>query len=94
MLQRLRHPDSRPLGAGGKQSTRGGSVTEYRFAPHLPDLIAPPEYPEDPGGRRVRLRIRAAAEGVEIRGDAARAATLEALLEGLEVEAIEQMLCG
>jgi hypothetical protein len=42
----------------------------------------------------VRLRIRVGEEGVEILGDAARAATLEGLLEGLGAQEIEQMLCG
>ncbi len=69
-------------------------MADYRFVPRLPDLIGPGEYPEDPRGRRVRLHIRAGAEGVEILGDAARPATLEALLDELGGEAIEQMLCG
>jgi len=69
-------------------------MSEYRFVPHLPDLIEPADYPDDPAGRRVRLRIRVGADGVEILGDAARAATLEALLEGLGAQEIQQMLCG
>ncbi|MBL8425722.1 MAG: hypothetical protein JNK06_19855 [Candidatus Accumulibacter phosphatis] len=69
-------------------------MSRHRFVAHLPDLIDPAEYPDDPGGRRVRLRIRTAEQGVEILGDASRVASLEALLDGLSVEEIEQMLCG
>ena len=69
-------------------------MSQYRFVPYLPDLIEPADYPDDPAGRRVRLRIRVGEEGVEILGDAARAATLEDLLEGLGAQEIQQMLCG
>ena len=69
-------------------------MVEYKFVEHLPDLIAPEEYESDPAGRRVRLRIRATPEGVEVLGDAMRPRELEKLLEGLEPEAIQQMLCG
>ncbi len=67
---------------------------KHRFVEHLPDLIHPEDYPSDPGGRRVRLRIRASADGVEILGDAMRPAVLEELLAELEPEELEQMLCG
>lgn len=69
-------------------------MTDYRFVDHLPDLIHPEDYPSDPDGRRVRLRIRATAEGVEVLGDAMRPAELEELLEALGAERVEQMLCG
>jgi hypothetical protein len=69
-------------------------MTERRFVSDLPDLIDPAEYPDDPAGRRVRVRIRVGADGVEILGDAMNARALELLLEGLQPEAIEQMLCG
>ncbi len=69
-------------------------AAKYRFVEHLPDLIHPEDYPSDPDGRRVRLRIRTSAEGVEILGDAMRPAVLEALLEELDAGEIEQMLCG
>jgi hypothetical protein len=69
-------------------------MTQYRFVPHLPDLIEPADYRRDPQGRLVRLRIRVADEGVEILGDGARAATIEGLLEGLDADEIQQMLCG
>ncbi len=67
---------------------------KHRFVDHLPDLIHPEDYPSDPGGRRVRLQIRASADGVEILGDAMRPAVLEELLAELEPEELEQMLCG
>lgn len=69
-------------------------MAEYRFVDELPDLIHPEDYASDPAGRRVRLRIRATAEGIEILGDAMRPATLEELLEALGPEVVEQMLCG
>lgn len=69
-------------------------MTRVRFVAELPDLIHPEDYASDPQGRRLRLRIRATADGVEILGDAMRPALLEELLEHLEAEHIEQMLCG
>jgi hypothetical protein len=69
-------------------------MTEYRFVASLPELIPPDEYPDDPGGDRVRIRIGTVNGRLEILGDAARAETLERLLEALGPEAIEQMLCG
>jgi hypothetical protein len=69
-------------------------MTDYHFIEHLPDLIQPEEYAGDPGGKRVRLRIRPTPDGVEILGDAIQAQELEALLESLSPEVIFQMLCG
>lgn len=64
------------------------------FVRHLPDLIHPSDYASDPEGREVRLRVRVTADGVEVLGDAMRPGELEALLEALGPDAIEQMLCG
>lgn len=64
------------------------------FVEHLPDLIAPEDYAADPAGKRVRLRLKVTQDGVEILGDAPRAAEIEALLAGLDPAVIEQMLCG
>jgi hypothetical protein len=69
-------------------------MTKHRFVEHLDDLIHPEDYPSDPQGRRVRLRIRTTEDGVEVLADAMRPAELEKLLEELDPEAIEQMLCG
>lgn len=69
-------------------------MTERRFVPELPDLIAPADYAEDPQGRRVRLRIGHSDQGVEILGDAMQVKELERLLAALEPGTIEQMLCG
>ena len=69
-------------------------MTDYRFVATLPELIPPEEYPDDPEGRRVRIRIGVVDGRLEVLGDAARAETLEHLLEALGPEAIEQMLCG
>jgi hypothetical protein len=69
-------------------------MAEYRFVQALPDLIHPEDYAADPAGRRVRLRLRATGEGIELVGDAMRPEALERLLEALEAEVIEQMLCG
>jgi FtsH ternary system-associated peptide len=67
---------------------------ERRFVEHLPDLITPDEYGGDPAGRRVRVRIRITAEGVEVIGDAVRPDELERLLGALDPAVLEQMLCG
>ena len=69
-------------------------MADYHFVQYLPDLIQPEDYPTDPTGRRLRFRIRATGEGVELLGDAMRPETLEQLLEALEADVIEQMLCG
>jgi hypothetical protein len=69
-------------------------VTERSFVEHLPDLITPEEYEDDPQGRRVKLRIRVTEHGVEVLGDAVRPKELEALLLALDPAVIEQMLCG
>jgi len=69
-------------------------MADYHFVQHLPDLIQPEDYPGDPAGRRLRFRIRATGEGVELLGDAMRPETLEKLLEALDADVIEQMLCG
>lgn len=69
-------------------------MVDYQFVAHLPELIQPEEYPHDPQGRRIRLRICATGDGVELLGDAVRPAALERLLEELDAEVIERMLCG
>jgi hypothetical protein len=69
-------------------------MTARRFVADLPDLIQPEDYAADPRGRRLRLRIRASADGVEVLGDAMQVQELERLLAGLSPEEIEQMLCG
>ncbi len=69
-------------------------MADYRFVQQLPDLIHPEDYACDPEGQRILLRIRATAEGVELLGDAMRPEALERLLEALDAEVIEQMLCG
>jgi hypothetical protein len=69
-------------------------VPRYRFVSSIPDLIQPEEYASDPQGRRVRLRIRWTADGLEITGDAVRPEELERLLEQLGIDEIDQMLCG
>jgi hypothetical protein len=69
-------------------------MVEFRFVPHLPDLIHAEEYAGDPDGRRVRVRIRVTPDGVEVLGDAPRPEAIERLLEYLGATVIEQMLCG
>jgi hypothetical protein len=69
-------------------------MADYRFVQHLPDLIHPEDYAGDPEGRRIRVRIRATEQGVELLGDAMRPDELEKLLESLDAKVIEQMLCG
>ncbi|MCX5365315.1 hypothetical protein OG864_42240 [Streptomyces sp. NBC_00124] len=68
--------------------------TEYRFVEDLPDLIDASEYDEHPEGRLVRLRITWDEQGVQVLGDAFRPDMLEALLEKMGPDEVEQMLCG
>jgi hypothetical protein len=67
---------------------------EYRFVPDLPDLIDPSEYDRHPEGHLVRVRITWDEQGVEVLGDAFRPDALEDLLERMEPDVVEQMLCG
>ncbi len=69
-------------------------MAEYRFVEHLPDLILPEDYADDPGGRRVRFRIRPTSDGISLLGDAMTPAELEKILDALDADVIEQMLCG
>jgi FtsH ternary system-associated peptide len=69
-------------------------VTAYQFVEHLPDLIGPEEYAEQPTGGLVRIRISIEQNGVEVLGDAIRPEVIEQILETLGPEVIEQMLCG
>ena len=69
-------------------------MTEYVFVEHIPDLIQPEDYPDDPAGRRLRLQIRIIGDDIEIIGDAVRPGELEQILERLGAKTIEQMLCG
>lgn len=69
-------------------------MAERVFVQHLPDLIEAEEYAGDPQGKRVRLRIRHTAGGIELLGDAMRAQELEKILAELDPKVIEQMLCG
>lgn len=69
-------------------------MVDYQFVEYLPDLIQPEEYSSDPEGRRVRIRVQANSDGVEILGDAMKPAAVEPVLEELGAQAIDQMLCG
>jgi hypothetical protein len=69
-------------------------MADYRFVDSIPDLITPEDYASDPEGRRVRLRVRSSAAGVEILGDAQRPALIEEVLSELEGAVVELMLCG
>jgi len=69
-------------------------MTKRAFVEDLPDLITPEEYADDPAGRRVKLRIRITADGIEVVGDAASPKELEELLLALDPAVLEQMLCG
>lgn len=69
-------------------------MTRYEGVEHLPDLIDPVEYADHPEGDLVRVRISVTADGVELLGDGMRPEVLEALLEALEPDEIEQMWCG
>ncbi|WP_433830882.1 radical SAM-modified peptide, FtsH ternary system-associated [Actinoplanes sp. CA-015351] len=69
-------------------------MTRYEGVEDLPDLIDASEYSEHPEGDLIRLRISVTPDGVEVLGDGMRPEVLEALLESLEPETIEQMWCG
>jgi hypothetical protein len=69
-------------------------MANHRYVPELPDLIDSSEYESHPDGRLVRLRVTVSEAGVTILGDAFRPAALEAVLEQLSGNDIEQMLCG
>jgi len=47
----------------------------------LPDRLNADDHEGDPAGRRVRVRLRVTPQGLEIIGDAVRAAEIEALLQ-------------
>lgn len=72
----------------------GGDVTSYKFVGHLPDLIGPEEYAQQPEGALVRIRISISDDGVVVLGDAIRPELIEGILEALGPDEIEQMLCG
>lgn len=69
-------------------------IDGFNFVAHLPDLLNPDDYEGDPAARRVRVCLRVTPQGLEIIGDAVRAAEIEALLQQLEPAEIERMLCG
>jgi hypothetical protein len=69
-------------------------MTDYRFVAHLPDLISPEEYAEQPDGGLIRIRISVGDDGVELLGDSIRPELIERMLESLGPDVIEQMLCG
>jgi hypothetical protein len=70
------------------------SVTGYKFVGHLPDLIGPEEYARQPDGGLVRIRICVGDDGVVVLGDAIRPELIERIMEALDPDEIEQMLCG
>ncbi|MGW5128906.1 radical SAM-modified peptide, FtsH ternary system-associated [Streptomyces sp. NPDC004069] len=75
-------------------SDHGSPGVRYRLVPELPDLIEADEYGAYPQGRLVRVRVTWSADGVEVLADAFRPDQMEALLEALGPEEIEQMMCG
>lgn len=76
------------------RSGHAASWRPARFVSCLPDLISAAEYAGDPEGGTVRLRITVSGEGVELLGDAMRPPQLDAILEALGADVIEEMLCG
>lgn len=69
-------------------------MTEHVYVERLPDLITPEDYKNDPLGKRVRVRIRASENGLEILGDAQRPMVLDEILEQLSPDSIEKVPCG
>jgi hypothetical protein len=64
-----------------------------RYVPHLPDLVPPEQYP-DVDRKKVHVRIEMTDEGLEILADSMFPHLLESLLERLDPEEIEAVLCG
>ncbi len=69
-------------------------MNNYRSVPHIPDLIKPEDYSDDPKGSLIRIRIKKTGDGVEIMGDAPRSDELDKLLKELAPDTIEKVLCG
>ncbi len=69
-------------------------MSNYKFVSHLPDLIHPEEYSEDPKGSRIRIRIKMTGDGIEVMGDAVKPDELDKLLKELGAKTIEKVLCG
>lgn len=64
------------------------------YVDHLPDLMDWDDYDVAHEKRVVKFEIHITENGVEILGDCPYPALLEKLLEGLEPDIIEMMMCG
>ncbi len=65
-----------------------------KYVTQLPDLITRDDYKEADQRKLVRLQLRMTDQGLEIIGDSQHPHLLDELLESLDPEAIEAMLCG
>jgi len=64
------------------------------YVTHLPDLMTPAHYNAAHQQKVIRFQLKLGDEGLEIIGDSPYPGLLEELLESLEPEAVEMMLCG
>lgn len=64
------------------------------YVNHLPDLMTWDDYEAADRQKRVRFRLTVTDDGLEIIGDSPYPHLLEELLQALEPEVIEMMLCG
>ncbi len=64
------------------------------YVNHLPDLMSWDDYEVSHERKLVRIRLRVTEQGLEILGDSPYPHLVEKLLEVLEPETIEMMLCG
>jgi hypothetical protein len=68
-------------------------TNKIKHVPFLPDLMTP-EDKDNRDGKKIRIRIKATDNGVDILGDSMYVKELEALLKKLEAPEIEMVLCG
>jgi hypothetical protein len=65
-----------------------------RYVDHLPDLMSWDDYEVVDQKKTVKIRITVTDDGLEILGDSPYPHLLEQLLQELDPEVIEMMLCG
>ena len=73
--------------------TKQNDLPSTDFVSHLPNLIPPEEYGAH-DRKKIRVRIRATEEGLEILGDSMYPALLEKLLADAGARRIQSVLCG
>jgi hypothetical protein len=67
---------------------------KHVFVNHLPDLMRSEDYQAPQESPKVRIRIGASEQGLEILGDSLDAPLVEALLAHLGATSVDRTLCG